>query len=114
MFLDTNDVPYAIEKLDNNFRLWVFIKENTVSNAKKIVYLVFDNVGNKEFRVNLSNELIKLPFGKDSDILIDGKFVNEFNKLNVGTVDITDFDKPLKLNLMSNKNDSSENEGACY
>lgn len=114
LFFDSNDVPYVIEKLDNNFRLWIFIKENTVSDARKIVYLVFDNVGNKEFRVNLSNELIKLPFGKDSDILIDGKFVNEFTKLNVGTIDIADFDKPLKLNLMSNKNDSSENEGACY
>ncbi|MDY0278822.1 MAG: hypothetical protein RBQ97_12140, partial [Acholeplasma sp.] len=115
LFFDSNDVPYVIEKLDNNFRLWIFIKETTVTDAKKIVYSAFEKVSSKGFNVNLSNELIKLPFGKNSEILVNGQFVKEFDKLSIGTVDITDFDKPsTKLNLMSNKNDSSENEGACY
>ena len=37
-FFDTNDFPHLIEKLDNNCRLWIFLKETTVSNAKKVVY----------------------------------------------------------------------------
>ena len=61
--------------------------------------------------MNLSNELIKMPFGKYSEILINGQFVNDFDKLNIGIVDITDIDNTsIKLNFKSADNESV-NEG---
>ena len=105
-FFDTNDFPHLIEKLDNNCRLWIFLKETTVSNAKKVVYFAFDILKFK-CKVNLSSELIKMPFGKDSQILVDGK-------LNIGIIDISDIDNSdIKIKTQSFDNESEDEGASC-
>lgn len=49
----------------------------------------------KKTTINLhyksSDELLKMPFGKDSKILVNGEFVDELTQeLNIGIINITD------------------------
>jgi hypothetical protein len=111
LFLDTNDTPYVIEKLNSVYRTWIFVKENTVSNAKKIVYAIIEEVGNNH-KINLSDELIELPFGHNSEIVVNGQYISEFTNLKIGIIDISNFDTPSKkLNLPSADDENEQNEG---
>lgn len=112
LFLDTNDVPYVIEKLDN-YRIWIFIRESPVSLAKKVVYLIIDEVGNN-YKINLSDELIKLPFCAKSEILVNGEVVNYFVNFRLGIVDISDFETAHKRIKIHPSDDENKNdEGSC-
>lgn len=112
MFLDMNNIPYVIEKL-NNYRVWIFIKESTASLAKKVVYSIIDEIGNN-FIINLSNQLIKLPFCAKSEILINGETVNNFTNLKIGIIDISDFETAHKKLKLQSPDDENENyEGSC-
>lgn len=103
LFLDTNNLPYVIEKLKNKYRAWIFIKLVKLSHAKTFGYNILEYLDFKKCGDNMecimypetvrtkekgsTEDLIQLPFGKDSQILCNGEFVDDF-EMGIGIIDI--------------------------
>lgn len=123
IFFENNNINHVFEKLDDTFRIWMFIKKSKIVKAGTFAYEILDKLNidknSPDYTLDF-DELIKMPFGSNSVIMIDGEFVKEFDELRISIVDIMennlykDLDPTNKLNFTSNANDSTENEGACY
>lgn len=92
-FLDSNQIPHVVEKINNVYRTWIFVKETSISIAKKFIYSIIGKV--EGIKVTLSDELILIPFGQNSKVLINGSFVDDFNYWG-GFVDLSTFNSSLK------------------
>ncbi|AKB61965.1 ATP-dependent DNA helicase [Methanosarcina mazei] len=108
LYFDNSKFPCVIEKIDSLYRLWMFVKEAPAKVARSFGETILKDIGfklkgenkpvelyPKKTTINLhyksSDELVKMPFGKDSKILVNCEFVDELTQeLNIGIVDITD------------------------
>ncbi|KKG13057.1 hypothetical protein [Methanosarcina sp. 2.H.A.1B.4] len=108
LYFDNSKLPYVIEKIGSLYRLWMFVNGVPAKVAKSFGETILKDIGfklkgenksvelyPKKTTINLhyksSDELLKMPFGKDSKILVNGEFVDELTQeLNIGIVDITD------------------------
>jgi hypothetical protein len=104
LHLDKKTIPYVIEKVDNLLRVWILTENTLAINAKNLGQDImrkagFKVRGNKEIdaypkqvkRNSRSNgDLIRMPFGKNSQILVNGKFVDDFDELDFGHLENTD------------------------
>ncbi|WP_135604117.1 hypothetical protein [Methanococcoides sp. NM1] len=104
LFFDSNKLPYVIEKVNNKYRAWIFIKKAYAMKAQIFGYNILKAVNfktngktiecamypmNMKSKNNSTEDLIELPFGKDSKILIDGEFVDDLNAgMDIGLIDI--------------------------
>ncbi|TGC09424.1 hypothetical protein [Methanolobus halotolerans] len=107
LFFDTNNLPYAIEKLNNKYRVWIFSRKVNSLQAQLFGYNILKAV---KFKTNGKNmectmypntvkpkkkgsteDLIQLPFGKHSQILHYGQFIDDF-EMDIGIVDIMEND----------------------
>ncbi|MCD4821797.1 MAG: hypothetical protein K8R11_06970 [Methanococcoides sp.] len=102
---DSINLPYVIEKIGSSYRLWMLINESKANVAKLVYEKILKDIGfilkgkNKSFesypkntKINLqyksSDKLIEMPFGKNSKVLVNGEFVDDFKELTVGIVNI--------------------------
>lgn len=108
LYFDNSKFPYVIEKIGSLYRLWMFVKEAPAKVARSFGETILKDIGfklkgenkpvelyPKKTTINLhyksSDELIKMPFGKDSKILVNVEFADELTQeLNIGIIDITD------------------------
>lgn len=101
LHLNEDGLPYFVEQIDSKYRIWILVKEIDADRAKEFCKDILINCDfalqgknktvdyyPKSTSVNSHNEMVLLPFGKGSKILIDGKFVDDFDKIDVGIVDI--------------------------
>lgn len=103
LFLDTNNLPYIIEKLNNAYRTWIFMKKVDSLYAQSFGCTLLKYVGFKTNGEDMectmypiymnpkkkdsTEDLIILPFGKRSQILYNGEFVDDV-EMDVGIIDI--------------------------
>ncbi|MDD3416586.1 MAG: hypothetical protein PHY47_21770 [Lachnospiraceae bacterium] len=108
LYFDNSKLPYVIEKIGSYYRLWVFVNGVQAKVAKSVGETILKDIGFKlkgknksvelypkkttiNWHYKSSDELVKMPFGKDSKILVNGEFVDELTQeLNIGIIDITD------------------------
>jgi hypothetical protein len=103
LFFDSNNLSYVIEKINNNYRSWIFMKKVSSMKAQIFGYNILKAVNfktngknmecamypkNTKNKSNSTDNLIELPFGKDSQILFNGKFVDDLSEMNIGIIDI--------------------------
>ena len=100
LYLDSNDVPYVIEKLGNLLRIWILTENTPARNAKNLGQDFLRKSGcnaevvevyPKQIKRNprSKGDLIRMPFGSDSQILVNGKFVDNFEELEFGHLEIS-------------------------
>lgn len=103
LFFDTNNIPYVIEKLDGKYRVWIFMKEVKLLNTKMFGLNILEYLNFKKSGKNMEctmcpetvrpkdkdseEDLIQLPFGKYSQILYNGEFVDDV-EMEIGIIDI--------------------------
>ena len=112
LFLDNLAIPYVIERIvpivrikqnPNNFRVWILLNNTPADKARAFAESIlktagFNIRGDKEIeyypRQTKRNahdigERIPMPFGANSQVLVDGKFVKEFDEFTLGCVDLS-------------------------
>jgi hypothetical protein len=108
IFLDSKEIPYVMEKLvppvklglnPALIRVWVLLEntpaENAYTFAKKLMMEMGFKVKGDDKEIEFypkqtkrnshsKGDLLQMPFGKNSQILVDGKFVSDFNEMDFG------------------------------
>ncbi|WP_156146045.1 hypothetical protein [Methanococcoides methylutens] len=107
-YFEAMQFPSLVEKTVSGYRIWIFIESMKATVVKNIcdalMGLFKSELKRKDIVVKGKNrnctyfpsktkitshypgDLVILPFGKDSKILIDGEFVNDFEELTIGVV----------------------------
>jgi hypothetical protein len=126
LFLDNLGIPYVIERLTasrkikqnaDNLRVWILLNNTSADKARDFAESIlkiagFNIRGDKEIeyypRQTKRNthdigERISMPFGINSQILVDGKFVKDFDEFTLGCVDLSSQPSDLKANKWINE-----------
>lgn len=110
-YLDKCKVPYLLEASGSphSYHIWIFLKPVEAIKARELGKAILKECGIKEMEVfpkqvkinkNGYGNLVKLPFathkknGNKSKIMIDGEFVDAFDSLTIGAIDISVYQLP--------------------
>lgn len=120
LYLYGNSIPHVIEKINSLLRIWILTENTPAINANNLGQDILRKAGfnvrgdrvidvyPKQTKRNSRSkgDLIPMPFGKNSQILVDGKFVSDFDELEFGHLAI--------LNPVETMNvDVNSVEGSC-
>jgi polyhydroxyalkanoate synthesis regulator phasin len=121
LFLDNLSIPYVIERIvpivkikqnADHFRVWILLNNTSADKARDFAESIlkiagFNIRGDKEIeyypRQTKRNthdigERIPMPFGANSQVLVDGKFVKDFDEFTLGCVDLSSQPSDLEPN----------------
>jgi hypothetical protein len=125
LFLDNMVIPYVIERIgpiirinpcSDQFRIWILLNNTPADKASAFAQKIlktagFKLKGNKEIEyyprqtkrnTHSLGERIPMPFGDDSQVLVDGKFVKDFDEFTLGCVDLSSQPSDLESNKWIN------------
>ena len=126
LFLDNLAIPYVIERLTasrkikqnpDNLRVWILLNNTPADKASAFAQEVlktagFNIRGDKEIEYyprqtkrnsHSFGERIPIPFGVNSQVLVDGKFVKDFDEFTLGCVDLSSQPSDSELNKWINR-----------
>jgi hypothetical protein len=123
-YMKTANIPYLLEKSGSphSYHIWVFVEPVEASKAKEFGTLIQREAGVKcelwpkqvELKADDVGSQVKMPLcihqvhGTRSQIEINGEFVSEFSKLDIGILDISGIELPKKKTLFKPKVRPSE------
>ena len=126
LFLDNLAIPYVIERLTasrkikqnpDNLRVWILLNNTPADKASAFAQEVlktagFNIRGDKEIEYyprqtkrnsHSFGERIPIPFGVNSQVLVDGKFVKDFDEMTIGCLDLSSQPSDSELNKWINR-----------
>lgn len=124
-FFDSTDIPYLLESSGTpySYHIWVFLKPVEAAKAKHFGKRVLQECGIKKMEVfpkqeklnkNGYGNLVKLPLainrknGNKSKIWLNGEWVEDFESITVGAIDISSYTLPEVKKIECQKPDKVE------
>ncbi|OPY25601.1 MAG: hypothetical protein A4E23_00011 [Methanomethylovorans sp. PtaU1.Bin073] len=121
LFLDNLGIPYVIERIvpivrikqnPDQFHVWILLSNTPADKARAFAESILKTAG---FKVKGDKEIeyyprqtkrnthdigerIPMPFGANSQVLVDCKFVKDFDEMTIGCVDLSSQPSDLEPN----------------
>jgi hypothetical protein len=114
-YLESLDIPYLIEKSGSphSYHIWIFVEPVSGAKASLFALTIAKDSGvdcevypkQEEIGKDGFGNLLKIPFALHrkhntwSQILINGEYVSDISKLEIGVLDISGIEVPEKKNI---------------